>query len=89
MRDYKITCDVYARWHERPVRYRVYVDQILLTERDFIWSGSEFYIREHISVALEPGAHCLQLQVVGNSGAVDARNITVDGTASSTDFVTA
>ena len=89
MQEHKITCDVYARWHERPVRYRVFVDETLLTERDFIWSGSEFYIREHIFVALDPGVHRLQLTVVGDSGAVDARNITVDGTPSSNDFVTA
>jgi hypothetical protein len=88
MTPHKITVDVYARWTERPVRYRVYVDSTLLTERDFIWSGSERYVREHIAVQLTPGIHQLRLETVGDHGAVDARNITVNGVASLTDFVT-
>ena len=52
MSEHKITVDVYAKWGETPPRYRVYLDNHLLTERDFIWPGHQTFIREHILVNL-------------------------------------
>jgi hypothetical protein len=87
MKDYKVTADVYARWTDSPVRYRIYINSDLLAERQFIWNGGERYLREHLFVRLPAGQHELKLQAI-NDGAVDARNITVNGVPSSTVFVT-
>jgi hypothetical protein len=62
------------------VRYRVYVDEELLTERDFIWDGLEFFIREHILVELEPGPHKLYIEEIPSGQRISIKNVTVDGT---------
>ena len=87
MNDHKITADVYAHWGEVEPRYRVYVDNDLLTERDFIWPGHEIFIRENIVVRLEPGAHILRIEQVNTGGSIEIRNITVDGEPSTNEFV--
>ena len=52
MNNCQITVDVYAKWIEKTPAYRVYVDNDLLTERDFIWSSHSNFIRENILVNL-------------------------------------
>ena len=88
MKEHVITVDVYAHWGEKPPRYRVFVDGNMLTERDFSWSGSDTYIRENIIVNLEPGAHQLLVQQVNLGGAIQSKNVAVNGVVSSMDFVT-
>lgn len=89
MKTHTITVDVYAQWGDQPPRYRIFVDQDLLTERDFTWPGHQMYIQENIVVDLEPGEHELLIQQVNAHGAIETRNITVDGQASSAKFTTA
>lgn len=84
--EHKITVDVYASWSTTSPRYRVYVDRDLLTERDFVWSGSDTYIREHIIVNLQSGTHSLKIEQVGNTGSIRTKNITVDGVAAKAEF---
>lgn len=86
MTEHKITVDVYASWSTTSPRYRVYVDRDLLTERDFVWSGSDTYIREHIIVNLQSGTHSLKIEQVGNTGSIRTKNITVDGVAAKAEF---
>lgn len=78
MKEVKITADVHASWGETPPRYRVYVDHDLMTERDFIYPGSEIYITEHILVRLKPGGHFIRVEQV-NGDNIKVKNITVDG----------
>lgn len=87
MSQHIITADVYAHWGEAHPCYRVYVDNDLLTERNFIWQGHEIYVRENIVVDLEPGCHELRIEQVGNHGKLQVKNIVVDGLASDTQFV--
>jgi hypothetical protein len=87
MKEYNITVDVYAHWGERPPRYRIYMDKDLLTEREFIWNGADTYIKEHIIVNLEPGAHALKIEHINNAGTLQTKNVTVNGSPSSLDFV--
>ena len=82
MSEHKITVDIYAHWSDKPPRYRVYVNSDLLTERDFVWSGTDQYIRENILVNLTPGVHSLRVEQVSNSGTIEAKNITFNGTPS-------
>ena len=82
MSEHKITVDIYAHWDGKPPRYRIYVNSDLLTERDFIWSGTDQYIRENILVNLEPGLHSLKVEQVSNSGTIEIKNITFNGAPS-------
>jgi hypothetical protein len=86
MKECTITVDVYANSGDYTPRYRIYVDNDLLTERDFIWSGHKVYIRENILVHLTSGAHVLRVEQVGAQGVIKPRNITVDGIASLSEF---
>jgi hypothetical protein len=84
MKEIVITVDVYGRWSERAPIYRVYVDDNLLTERDFIWNNS--FIRENIIVNLEPGEHSVKVEQTTPYGTITAKNIQVDGKSSTTEF---
>lgn len=56
-----IDVDVWCKWQDLPPVYRIYVDEELLTERDFVWETSRHYITEHIEVYLDPGWHELKI----------------------------
>lgn len=88
MTQHLISADVYAHSGDGNPRYRVYVDNDLLTERDFVWPTHEIFIRENITVDLAPGAHMLHIEQVGNQGKIQVKNIRLDGSASDTQFVT-
>jgi hypothetical protein len=83
----KITVDIKSLESGIVPRYRIYIDNELLTERDFIWPSSEIYIRENIIVDLPQGKH--QLKVVEVNGRVTTENITVDGINASNEFTVA
>jgi hypothetical protein len=84
MKEVVIKVDVYGRWDERAPIYRVYVDNDLLTERDFIWHNN--YICENIIVNLEPGMHTVKIEQTTAYGTITAKNIRVNGVDSSTEF---
>jgi hypothetical protein len=81
MTEHKLTVDVYASWGDIPPRYRVYVDNDLLTERDFIWSGTNQFIRENIIVNLKPGEHKLQVKQINKNGTIRTENVTLNDTS--------
>ena len=83
-----ITVDVYASWGDATPCYRIYVDDNLLTERAFIWNGTNTYIQERIIVNLNPGPHNLKVEQINNSGSIQIKNITLNDMPSSSDFVT-
>jgi hypothetical protein len=85
MQEHTITVDIYAGSGE--TRYRIYVDNDLLVERDFIWPSHEIFLRENIIVNLAEGAHRLNVELVGTQGTIKPRNVTVDGKPSLFDFV--
>jgi hypothetical protein len=86
-RECSITADVYASWSSGHPTYRVYVDNDLLTERDFTWPGPEIFIRENIIVNLTPGAHSVKIEHVNQHGTLTVKNIQVDGAASAANFI--
>lgn len=88
MTEHLITVDVYAHWGDVNPRYRVYVDEDLLTERDFIWPGHEIFICENIVVNLEPGTHVLRVEQINTGGTIRTENVTLNGAPSSYEFVT-
>ena len=83
-----ITVDVHCHWTDSPPRYRVYVDNDLLTERTFIWPGYQNFVRENIHVNLNPGQHELKIvNVDPRFGKFEARNIIVNKIPAETTFV--
>lgn len=86
MNEHKIIVDIYADWDETPPRYRVYVDDDLLTERDFTWDNS-IYIRENILVNLESGSHRLRIEQCNKFGSIRTENVKVNDVPSSMEFV--
>jgi hypothetical protein len=88
MNQYKITADVYGHQFDQVPRYRIYVDQDLITERDFIWPGHEVFVRENIVVNLAPGNHKIRIEQIGTNCKVLMKNITIDGVPSKPDFIT-
>lgn len=88
MTEYNLTVDIYASWGDLPPRYRLYVDYDLLTERDFIWSGANQFIRENIIVKLKPGEHKLRVEQVNKNGTIRVENITLNGDPSYLNFTT-
>jgi len=55
-----ITVDVYCTDITNAPRYRVFVDNYLITERNFVFD--EQYVRENIFVNLAPGEHTFHLE---------------------------
>ena len=82
-----VSIDVHAHWGDKPPVYRVYVDNDLLTERDFTWPGPEIFIQEQIIVNLTPGAHSVKIEHANRHGTITVKNIQVNGQASAADFV--
>jgi hypothetical protein len=80
MKEVKITADIQATWGDTPPRYRVFVDQTLMTERDFVYNGAEIYITESMLVRLKPGGHTITLEQVNGygTGTVKIKNIAVN-----------
>lgn len=79
MKTHNLTVDIYASYSDIPPRYRIYVDNNLLTERDFIWTPHDYYVQENIFVNLEPGVHTIAIEQVGNNGIIRSKNIRLDG----------
>ena len=88
MKECIITADVYAHWSEKHPSYRVYVDGELLTERDFIWSGHDMFVRENIVVNLAAGQHNLNIEQINGNGTIQVKYITVNQSPSTADFTT-
>jgi hypothetical protein len=92
MKEHVICADVYTQWNrwstEPAPRYRIYVDQEMVTERDFTWNGNEYYIRETIPARLPPGTHRVRLEVVSGCDAIEITRVTVDSQDTSPEFVT-
>jgi hypothetical protein len=80
-----IDADVYCDTGASPSAYRVYVDDHLLTERDWIWPSYETYIREHIVIDAEPGQHQVRIERCQGTAEFSVRRFTVNGIEHSTD----
>ena len=76
-----IDVDVWCKWHETPLTYRIFVDNQLLTERDFIWETERHYIQEHIEVLIDPTIiHELKVERCGGGpGEIIIANVKING----------
>lgn len=84
----KVSVDVHCHWSGQTPRYRLYLDDELMCERDFGWHGWELCIYECMYVKLQPGTHKLRLEQVGESGRFDLKNVLVNDEPAGTEFTT-
>jgi hypothetical protein len=74
-----MTFDVKATWHDMPPPvYRIYVDNDLITERDFVWPGHEIYIKENLVCDLKPGTHVLRVENASKHGEFKLNRLRID-----------
>lgn len=64
MKEVAVTVDIYCNWEAVPEAYRVYVDDVLLTERTYHWRNTEQFVQENMLLNLEPGHHQFKLEPV-------------------------
>ena len=57
----KIKLDIHAKWNQHPPMYRVYVNNELFNERNYMWQPSE-YITEILQMTAEPGEYTVRIE---------------------------
>ena len=73
-----ITVGVHFSGAEFEPRYRLYVDNYLLTERTWIWPTYKNYVEEHITVKIPEGKHKLYIVPVPENAAFELKNCVVN-----------
>jgi hypothetical protein len=69
----RVECDVTAKVHVQPLRYRAYVNNELFTERTWIWTGS--YLEENFQIQAAPGIYPIRFETVdADHGRIKVRN---------------
>jgi len=58
----RVECDVTAKVHEQPLRYRAYVNDELFTERTWIWDNC--YLEESFQIQAGPGIYPIRFETV-------------------------
>jgi len=58
----KIAFDLFCDKGHNP-RYRLYVNDELFTERNYIWRGT-LYLRENLQISAPPGEYTIRLEKV-------------------------
>ena len=72
-----VTCDVTAKVHAQPFRYRVYVNNELFTERTWIWPDA--YLEETLPISALAGVYPIRFETVDpDNGRIKVRNYRTD-----------
>jgi hypothetical protein len=72
----RVECDVTAKVHAQPLRYRAYVNNDLFAERTWIWTGSD--LEENFQIQAAPGVYPIRFETVdADHGRVKVRNLRV------------
>ncbi len=57
----KMELDVHAKWNTHPPMYRVYVNNELFNERNYMWQPTE-YVTEILQISAEPGEYTVRIE---------------------------
>ena len=57
----KMQLDVHAKWNTHPPMYRVYVNDELFNERNYMWQPTE-YVTEILQISAEPGEDTVRIE---------------------------
>lgn len=69
----RVECDVTAKVHAQPFRYRAYVNNELFAERTWIWTDS--YLEENFQILATPGVYPIRFETVDTDhGRIKVRN---------------
>jgi len=69
----RVECDVTAKIHGQPFRYRAYVNNELFTERTWIWDNC--YLEESFQIQAGPGVYPIRFETVDEpNGRIKVRN---------------
>ena len=69
----RVECDVTAKVHKQPLRYRAYINNELFTERTWIWEG--VYLEENFQISAPAGLYPLRFETVDpENGRIKVRN---------------
>jgi hypothetical protein len=69
----RVECDVTAKVHEQPLRYRAYINNELFAERTWIWTDS--YLEENFQIQAGPGVYPIRFETVDDAnGRIKVRN---------------
>ena len=60
----KIEFDLYCDWQTNPPAYRVYVNDEMFTERNYIWSGPQ-YVTEMLQLEAPSGQYKIRIENLG------------------------
>jgi hypothetical protein len=72
----RVECDVTAKVHAHPLRYRAYVNDELFAERTWIWIDS--YLEENFQIQAVPGVYPIRFETVDElNGRIKVRNYRV------------
>ena len=58
----RVECDVTAKVHEQPFRYRAYINNELFAERTWIWEG--VHIEENFQISAPAGVYPIRFETV-------------------------
>lgn len=56
-----LSVDIHCNWEVNPPMYRLYVNDELFTERNYIWQASEF-VTENLSLNAPPGEYKIKIE---------------------------
>jgi hypothetical protein len=59
---FRVKCDVTAKIHRQPFRYRAYVNNELFAERTWIWD--KCYLEESFQIQAGPGVYPIRFETV-------------------------
>jgi hypothetical protein len=80
LRHAELKFNVHCYYSGANPRYRVYVDNDLITERTFVWSSGEQYIEETVILEAPTGTHQLRVENVDPAlGTFTVEHIKLDG----------
>jgi hypothetical protein len=69
----RVECDVTAKVHGQPFRYRTYVNNELFAERTWIWDNC--YLEESFQIQAGPGVYPIRFETVDEAnGRIKVRN---------------
>jgi len=69
----RVECDVTAKVHAQPFRYRAYVNNELFAERTWIWENC--YLEESFQIQARPGIYPIVFETVDDvNGRIKVRN---------------
>lgn len=58
----KLEIDLFCNIRRDKVAYRLYVNDELMTERDYIWDNTKQYLTEIVPLDIDPGTHTIHIE---------------------------